>query len=72
MVGEEVGVTCCCGGNGSLLPPLLVTHVEDGEEDRKEDEVGDAHSREDKEANFGSETCIFERMEVGVGGRGVV
>lgn len=72
MVGEEVRVTCCCGGNGALLPPLLVTQVDDKDEERDEDEVGDGHSRKDKDAYLGSETCACEQIEGRVGGRGLV
>lgn len=71
MIGEKIGVTCCCDGIGPLLSPLLITQVEDKDEDREEEEVHDGHSREDEDAYFRPETSTRECMEGGVGGQGI-
>lgn len=47
---------------------LLVTQAEDIKEERKEEEVGDGHTREHKDTDFRSETCVFDQISGGVGG----
>lgn len=68
MVGEEVGVARRPAG-AMLLPPSLVTQVEDEDVEREEDQdTGDGVGSDAENANFGVEAFVQEIKDVD-GGR---
>lgn len=62
-------MTCrrCCGNRGAFLP-LLETHIEDEDEERDEERVGNEDGRVGKEVSCGSEAQILKDRGVGGGG----
>lgn len=70
VVGEDVRVTRhhCCGCRG-LIPPSLVAHIENKDEEREKDEdEADQAGCIDGNAPSGVEAVIKLSMEGGVGG----